>query len=69
MKLILPIAGVGLRLRPFTSTKPKGFVQIAGSRGVDHIFKKIGSSLPDKTPIALITGYKKRQIQQYIEDF
>jgi len=67
MKLILPIAGVGLRLRPFTSTKPKGFVQIAGSRGVDHILGKIGSSLPDKTPIALITGYKKQQIQQYIE--
>ncbi|QEE15328.1 sugar phosphate nucleotidyltransferase [Promethearchaeum syntrophicum] len=68
MKLILPIAGVGLRLRPFTSTKPKGFVQIAGSRGVDHILKKIGSSLPDKTPIALITGYKKQQIQQYVEE-
>ncbi len=66
MKLILPIAGVGLRLRPFTSTKPKGFVQIAGSRGVDHILRKIGSSLPKKTPIALITGYKKQQIQQYI---
>ena len=68
MKLILPIAGVGLRLRPFTSTKPKGFVQIAGSRGVDHILRKIGSSLPNKTPIALITGYKKQQIQQYVED-
>ena len=68
MKLVLPIAGVGLRLRPFTSTKPKGFVQIAGSRGVDHILKKIGSSLPDKTPIALITGYKKQQIQQYVEE-
>ncbi|MHA1475212.1 MAG: sugar phosphate nucleotidyltransferase [Promethearchaeota archaeon] len=68
MKLVLPIAGVGLRLRPFTSTKPKGFVQIAGSRGVDHILRKIGSSLPDKTPIALITGYKKQQIQQYVEE-
>lgn len=68
MKLILPIAGVGLRLRPFTSTKPKGFVQIAGSRGIDHILRKIGSSLPEKTPIALITGYKKQQIQQYVED-
>ena len=67
MKLIFPIAGVGLRLRPFTSTKPKGFVQIAGSRGVDHILRKIGSSLPEKTPIALITGYKKQQIQQYVE--
>ena len=68
MKLILPIAGVGLRLRPFTSTKPKGFVQIAGSRGVDHILRKIGFSLPDKTPLALITGYKKQQIQQYVEE-
>lgn len=68
MKLILPIAGVGQRLRPFTFSKPKGFVKIGGSRGVDHILQKIGKSLPNKTPLCLITGYKKEQIREYIDE-
>ena len=68
MKLILPIAGVGQRLRPFTFSKPKGFVKIGGSRGVDHILQKIGRSLPNKTPLCLITGYKSAQIQEYIDE-
>ena len=68
MKLILPIAGVGQRLRPFTFSKPKGFVKIGGSRGVDHILQKIGKSLPNKTPLCLITGYKSAQIQEYIDE-
>lgn len=66
MKLILPIAGVGQRLRPFTFSKPKGFVTIAGSRGVDHILTKIGSNLPRKTPLCMITGYKSQQIMEYM---
>ncbi len=66
MKLILPIAGVGKRLRPFTFSKPKGFVKIAGSRGVDHILTKIHDSIPPKTPLCLITGYKSAQIEQYL---
>ena len=56
-----------MRLRPFTFSKPKGFVRIAGSRGVDHILKKIGNSLPKKTPLCLITGYKSAQIEQYLD--
>ncbi|MHA1675273.1 MAG: sugar phosphate nucleotidyltransferase [Promethearchaeota archaeon] len=67
MKLILPIAGVGQRLRPFTFSKPKGFVTIAGSRGVDHILTKIGSNLPPSTPLCLITGYKSQQIEKYLD--
>lgn len=68
MKLILPIAGVGQRLRPFTFSKPKGFVTIAGSRGVDHILTKIGANLPPNTPLCLITGYKSQQIQKYLDN-
>lgn len=67
MKLVLPIAGVGMRLRPFSFSKPKAFVQIGGSRGVDHILNKIGASLPKKTPICLITGYKGIQIKDYLD--
>lgn len=67
MMLILPIAGVGARLRPFTFSKPKGFLKIAGSRVVDHILNKIGQNLSLETPLAVIYGYKRAQIRQYLD--
>jgi glucose-1-phosphate thymidylyltransferase len=66
MKLILPIAGVGARLRPFSFSKPKGLLKIGGNRVVDHILTKIGQSISQKTPIAVIYGYKRAQIKKYL---
>jgi glucose-1-phosphate thymidylyltransferase len=66
MKLILPIAGVGARLRPFTFSKPKGFLKIGGLRVVDHILIKIGQNLPQDTPLAVVYGYKRTQIENYL---
>ncbi|MEJ2277729.1 MAG: hypothetical protein P8Y70_08285 [Candidatus Lokiarchaeota archaeon] len=41
MKIICPIAGVGKRLQPFTFSKPKAFIKIAGKRLIDHILLKL----------------------------
>lgn len=68
MKYILPIAGVGQRLRPFTFSKPKGFLKIGGCRVVDHILQKIWASLPQKMPLAIVYGYKREQIRKYLTD-
>jgi glucose-1-phosphate thymidylyltransferase len=67
MKLILPIAGVGQRLRPFTFSKPKGFLKIGGNRVVDHILTKISSHISPHTPLGVIYGYKRAQIRDYLE--
>jgi len=67
MKLILPIAGVGARLRPFTFSKPKGFLKVGGMRVVDHILIKIGQNLSPQTPLAVVYGYKRAQIKQYLD--
>ncbi|MFX1573501.1 MAG: sugar phosphate nucleotidyltransferase [Promethearchaeota archaeon] len=66
MWLICPIAGVGKRLQPFTYSKPKAFLKIAGKRLIDHILIKLKSTFPKDTNICFIVGYKKRQITEYL---
>ncbi|MFW9864495.1 MAG: sugar phosphate nucleotidyltransferase [Candidatus Thorarchaeota archaeon] len=67
MILICPIAGVGKRLQPFTYSKPKAFLKIAGKRLIDHILIKLKESFPKDTDICFIVGYKKRQITEYLK--
>ena len=66
MWLICPIAGVGKRLQPFTYSKPKAFMKIAGKRLIDHILIKLKNTFPKDTNICFIVGYKKRQITEYL---
>ncbi len=68
MILICPIAGVGKRLQPFTYSKPKAFLKIAGKRLIDHILIKLKNSFPKDTNIYFIVGYKKRQITEYLKN-
>jgi glucose-1-phosphate thymidylyltransferase len=67
MWLICPIAGVGKRLQPFTYSKPKAFLKVAGKRLIDHILIKLKSTFPKGTNICFIVGYKKRQITEYLK--
>ena len=66
MWLICPIAGVGKRLQPFTYSKPKAFIKIAGKRLIDHILLKLKKTFPQDTNLCFIVGYKKRQISEYL---
>ena len=68
MLLICPIAGVGKRLQPFTYSKPKAFLKIAGKRLIDHNLIKIKKAFPKGTDICFIVGYKKRQITEYLTE-
>jgi len=66
MLLICPIAGVGKRLQPFTYSKPKAFLKVAGKRLIDHNLIKLKKAFPKGTNICFIVGYKKRQITEYL---
>jgi len=68
MWLICPIASVGKRLQPFTYSKPKAFLKIAGKRLIDHILIKLKKTFPKETNICFIVGYKKRQITDYLKN-
>ncbi|MFO7795392.1 MAG: sugar phosphate nucleotidyltransferase [Promethearchaeati archaeon] len=67
MKIIGPIAGIGSRLRPFTLSKPKAFITVAGKTVLDHILTKFLNTFSSDTELILIVGYKKRQIIDYVK--
>ena len=65
MKVIIPAAGEGTRLRPHTITKPKPILPIAGSTIIDFIMTEI-SSIQDLEEVIFIVGYLKEQMIEYL---
>jgi len=69
MRIICPLAGVGKGLQPFTYSKPKAFLKVAGKRLIDFNLIKLMKSFPKRTKICFIIGYKKRQIKEYLNQY
>ncbi len=67
MWVVCPIAGVGKRLQPFTYTKPKAFLKIAGKKLIDHLLIKLKNNFQKGTNVLFIIGYKGRQIADYLK--
>jgi glucose-1-phosphate thymidylyltransferase len=65
MKVIIPVAGVGTRLRPHTLTQPKVLLNIAGHPMIYHIINQL---IQDRiaTNIILITGFMGDKIENYL---
>lgn len=64
MKVIIPVAGFGTRLRPHTYTKPKPLVNVAGKPVLGHILDKLVDLAPEE--IIFVTGYLGDQIEAYV---
>jgi glucose-1-phosphate thymidylyltransferase len=65
MKVIIPLAGFGTRLRPHTYTKPKPLVNVAGKPVLGHILDKLdGLDIED---LIFIVGYLGEHIKDYVE--
>ncbi len=67
LKVVIPMAGLGTRLRPHTWSKPKQLVSVAGKAVLDHVLSTF-SSLPASYEIELvnIVGYLGDQISEHI---
>ena len=66
MKAIIPVAGVGTRLRPHTHTAPKVLLHVAGKSILGHIVDELlGLNV---TEISFIVGYLGKMVEQYIHD-
>jgi len=65
MKVVIPLAGFGTRLRPHTYTKPKPLVNVAGKPVLGHILDKLVELKVEE--IIFIVGYLGEQIQDYVE--
>jgi glucose-1-phosphate thymidylyltransferase len=64
MKVIIPVAGIGTRLRPHTYSVPKVLLPVAGRPMLAHILDVVGRLKPDK--VVLIIGFLGDQIEQYV---
>lgn len=68
MKVIVPVAGKGTRLRPHTHTKPKCLVRVAGKPMLGHLLDRI-RGLPIEELILVIDPDEENElcIRQYVE--
>ncbi|MGD0339248.1 MAG: sugar phosphate nucleotidyltransferase [Bacteroidota bacterium] len=64
MKAIIPVAGVGSRLRPHTYTLPKVLLNVAGKPIIGHIIDKLIETGIDNATV--IVGYMGDKIREYI---
>ncbi len=64
MKVIIPLAGKGTRLRPHTHSKPKPLLRVAGKPVLGHILEKLKSLPIDE--IIFITGEMEGQVKDYV---
>ncbi|HEY9187125.1 MAG TPA: sugar phosphate nucleotidyltransferase [Ignavibacteria bacterium] len=66
MRAIIPVAGVGSRLRPHTYTLPKVLLNVAGKPIIGHIMDKIiEEGINDAT---IVVGYLGEKIEKYIKE-
>jgi glucose-1-phosphate thymidylyltransferase len=66
MKAIIPVAGIGTRLRPHTHTVPKALVPVAGKPIVGHILDELEPIGVDE--VILITGYMGDRVKDYVTE-
>lgn len=65
MKVIMPLAGWGTRLRPHTYTRPKPLLQVAGRAVLDHVLDRLESL--DIQEVVFIIGHLGEQIREHVE--
>jgi glucose-1-phosphate thymidylyltransferase len=64
MKAIIPLAGMGSRLRPHSQTQPKSLIPVAGKPILGHIMDSLASA--GVKEYVFIVGYLGDRIESYI---
>lgn len=66
MKVVLPVAGKGTRLRPHTFTKPKSLVRVAGKTVLQHVID--GLAKVNVEEYIIITDKNGNIIKQFVDE-
>lgn len=66
MKVIIPVAGIGTKLRPHTHTQPKALVPVAGKPILAHIVDYLSAA--GHRDFVFIIGYLGDKIENYISE-
>src|SRR5438093_10202204 len=64
MKVIIPLAGKGTRLRPHTHITPKPLLKIAGKPVIDYVMEDL-QKLGGIDQVIYITGHLKEKVEEY----
>lgn len=63
MKIVIPAAGQGTRLRPHTHTLPKVMLPVAGRPIIGHILADVAGLEPEE--VRLVVGYRGDTVEAY----
>lgn len=66
MKVVIPLAGRGTRLRPHTHTVPKPLLEVAGKAVLDYVVEDVIERL-NVEQLVFITGHLKEQVEAHVE--
>jgi glucose-1-phosphate thymidylyltransferase len=66
VKVIIPVAGIGTRLRPHTHTEPKALLYVAGKPLLGHILDSIMGI--DFDEITFVVGFLGDKIIEFVKD-
>ncbi len=66
MKAVIPVAGIGQRLRPHTHTQPKSLVPVADNTILGHIIERIAAV--GITDFVFIIGYLGEKIERFVRE-
>jgi glucose-1-phosphate thymidylyltransferase len=66
LRAVILAAGEGLRLRPFTLTRPKVMLPVAGRPILEYVVEALRQN--GVTDITMVIGYQRERIQSYFEN-
>ena len=67
MKVIIPLAGKGTRLRPHTHITPKPMLKIAGKPVIDYVMEDL-ARLGNVEQVIYVTGHLKDKVEAYARE-
>ena len=67
MKVIIPLAGKGTRLRPHTHLIPKPMLKVGGKPVIDYVMEDV-AKLGNVEQVIYITGHLKERVESYARE-
>jgi len=64
MKVVIPVAGEGVRMRPLTDFVPKPLLEVAGDTILGHLLRSLEGLPIDE--LIFVAGFKKEMIIDYV---
>lgn len=65
MRVVIPVAGAGKRLRPHTYSQPKPLLHVGGKPIIAHLLDPVVKLDPDE--VIFVIGFRGDQIKEYVE--